>query len=169
MRTNHQAKPVLKRIIILLVTVSTLIACQSAFFSYRGKMVAEESRIAIEEGGPHKGVWETNDFTFNYTYTRKADRIEISGELALDNYISIIEILDYLFFRVNFIDSDGKLQDSKVLWSTTYNSHNHKWFIKREIELPSYANAIGFSYMGSIREGGGQGLQLFLWFSPLGK
>ena len=168
MRINRDYKPVFKGI-MLFVSISTLIACQSSVFSYRGKMVAEDSRIVLKEGGPHKGVWETKDFTFNYTYTQKADRLEISGELTLDNYISMVEILDYLFFRVNFIDSDGKLQESKMLLGTTYNSHNFRWFVKREIVLPSYANAVGFSYMGSIREGGGQGLQLFLWFSPLGK
>ena len=155
--------------IVSLLLLLTLIACQSSQFSYRGKEVVEESRIVLKQGGPHEGVWKTKDFTFNYTYTREAGKLKISGDLILDDYYWNMEIMDFIFFRVNYIDSDGKLQDSKPLWSTTYKGWDYEWFIKREIDLPEYAKSIGFSYVGSMRQAGGGGVQLDLWISPLGK
>ena len=168
MKMHHVSNDFLLSIISLLL-LSTLLACQSSPFSYRGKEVAEESRIVLKQGGPHEGVWKTKDFTFNYTYTREAGKLIISGDLIMDDFYRNYEIMDFLMFTVNYIDSDGKLQDSKPFWSATYRGWDYEWHIKREIDTPDYAKSIGFSYMGGMRQAGRGGVQLDLWISPLGK
>jgi hypothetical protein len=158
-----------RAMVVVFLTLSTLIACQSSPFSYKGKEVAEDSRIYLKEGGPHKGIWQTNDFTFDYTYTRKGGKLKIDGKLELDDYFQGMEVMDFIFFNVNYIDAEGKLQDSKTLWSATNRSWDFEWVIRREIDMPDYMEWIGFSYSGTLREFGGGGVQLDLWVSPLDK
>ena len=129
------------------------------------------------QGGPHQGNWETKQVGFKYSYTRKTEMLYISGDLSLyaASYWTY-EIVDSLFFRINFIDSDGKLIESRVLWSTVSNHFIYQWHIKeRTLSLPPNTAAVGFSYNGGVREAGGTmpegeggGTALDLWYSPLG-
>ena len=158
------------RILLLFVFAGLLLGCQSVFNPYQGKAVKVDNNIPLMEGGPHQGVWETSEVSFKYSFVRNSDKLELSGDLAL--YAAshwTYELIDNLFFRVSFIDSDGKLIDSRVIWSTVYGNYFYQWNLKqRTLDLPPNTAAMGFSYMGRVREAGSQGTELNLWHSPLG-
>ena len=166
------------RAILLFVFVGVLAGCISVFNPYEGKTVNENNRIALMQGGPHEGNWETKQVEFKYNYTRHSNTLNISGDLFLyaASYRTF-ELVDSLFFRINFIDSDAKLIESRVLWSIASDNFNYQWHIKeRTLSLPPNTAAMGFSYSGNVREAGGikpegdgGGAALDLWYSPLGE
>jgi hypothetical protein len=46
---------------ILIIFLVSITACQGGLFSYRGRIVEPDKRLALSEGGPHKGSWQTFD------------------------------------------------------------------------------------------------------------
>ena len=160
----------------MFLLTAPLSGCVSIMNPYDGKPVSENNIIPLKQGGPHEGNWETKQVGFKYTYTNSGNMLNISGLLSCyvaDHYK--FELVDNLFFRVTFVDSDANLIGSKVIWSLTNDNHEYKWQIReRTVALPPNAVAVGFSYTGSVREAGGNrgtdegGLQIDLWYSPLG-
>ena len=164
--------------VLLLALVTVFSGCVSVFSPYEGKEVSENNRIPLMQGGPHEGNWETEQVGFRYSYTLRSNTLSISGELFCHAAsFWTYEIVDSLVFRISFIDSDAKLIESRILWSLVTDKFFYQWQIKeRSLELPPNTAAVGFSYSGSIREGGGttphsngEGVQLDLWYSPLGE
>ena len=55
-----------------------LVACAGKLFTYEGLWVAEDDRISLQEGGPHKGNWQTRDVAIEYTYQQMPQNLQIS-------------------------------------------------------------------------------------------
>jgi hypothetical protein len=160
----------ISKIGFLIYLTAVLFGCQSVFNPYEGKTVNADNRIPLMEGGPHEGAWEAKDLSFKYKYVKNSDKVEISGDLSLHaaSYWTY-ELVDVLFFRVNFIDSNDALIESNVLWSTVFGNFTYRWFLnERTLDLPPNTAAMGFSYIGRVRQAGGGGTDLDLWHSPLG-
>ena len=166
------------RATLLFVSLVLLSGCVSVFNPYEGKTVSENNIIPLKQGGPHEGNWATEQVGFKYTYTHHSNTLNISGDLfCYAASFWTYEIVDSLFFRISFIDSDAKLIESRILWSLMTNNLFYQWHIEeRTLELPPNTTAVGFSYSGSVREAGGttflsggEGVQLDLWYSPLGE
>jgi len=155
--------------LLLMMIGGVLVGCQGIHLTFNGKTVAPEARIPLKEGGPFSGVWETNQMVFNYIYSWKSGYFEITGDLALGNTLSGFRS-DFIFFRVNFIDEDGKLIESKVARITSSSYRRASWSVKFNMKTPPKTGAIGFCYMGSVRRGSGhdESTSWTLWKSPLG-
>ena len=157
----------------LVVIWGILAGCQEAYFTFNGKTVAPEARIPLVEGGPHNGVWETDQMVFNYDYSWKSGYFEISGDLSLGQSLSGFRS-DGIFFRVNFIDKDGKLIESKVAGmadsSHSYEYDRETWSVNFSTNPPPEAAIISFSYFGNARREGGwdEPATYSVWKSPLG-
>ncbi|MBW1994488.1 MAG: hypothetical protein JRI77_08555, partial [Deltaproteobacteria bacterium] len=109
------------RILLLFLLIAALLGCQSVLHPYKGKPVSLHNQIPLIEGGPHQGDWKTEDLSFKYNYVKRSGKLDISGNLALHAAsFWTYEIVDLLFFRINFIDSSGRLIESRVLWSTVF-------------------------------------------------
>lgn len=174
----------LKKHLIIVIMVMTysmfstiLSGCVSVLKPFEGKPVSENNRIPLQKGGPHEGNWETKQVGFKYTYTYSGNMLNISGLLSCyaASY-QTLELVDNLFFRITFVDSDANLIGSRVIWSLTNDNFEYKWQIKeRTVALPPNTAAVGFSYAGLVREAGGNkgedegGIQIDLWYSPLGE
>ena len=139
--------------LILSVLFGALVGCKSIIIDYHGKTVPEPNRIALLEGGPHRGDWKSKDLSFQYNYLRKSDILSLTGDLALnkEDYWSC-EFIDYLYFRANFLDSDGKILESRVILNNSYPYQGgpHKWSIQSDLQLPLNTAAVSFSYMGRV-------------------
>jgi len=143
---------------LLLLFISTLVACQSSFFSYRGATTKQESRIALLEGGPHLGFWKTKDLSMHYHYLRNPDNLELSGVIELADSLQYnFTALEYLFLQVNLLDAEGKVLESKRVFTSDYRHMIKKLSFKRSLKLPTGTTAIAFSYTGRVMEGGGTG------------
>ena len=164
---------------LLLLSVAILSSCVSVINPYEGKTVSESNIIPLKRGGPHEGSWNTKQVSFDYSYThQQPNAINISGEIFChEASYWTLEIVDSLIFRISFIDSDAKLIENRILWTRGVDNFTYQWHVSdRTVELPPNTAAIGFSYLGSVREAGGttpgnggEGIQIDLWYSPLGE
>jgi hypothetical protein len=139
---------------------------------YLGKTVQETNRISISESKPQPSVWQAKDLSFQNTCLRESDKLSIIGQLALNASYEQFEILNYLFLWVHFLDSEGKILDSKVAWSAAltiaYTGEKKKWSVRSSLDLPLNATAVTFSYMGSVSQSGeGGGTNWSFYKSPL--
>lgn len=138
--------------------MGTLVACTGNLFSYRGATAQEKNRIALLEGGPFQGSWQTRDLAVKYNYLRDKKNLQISGTILLDSSLKTgFSTLEYLFFWVNFLGVDGNVLDTKGIMTSSHK----KWilienlFFKSRLEMPENTLAIAFSYRGRVRNGGG--------------
>ena len=163
---------------LLIISFMSMLGCVSVFDPYTGNPVSENNTIPLKKGGPHEGSWETKQMGFSYSYTLASNTLTISGELSCyEASFWTLEIVDSVFFRISFIDSDANLIENRHLWSRGIDNFIYKWRIpERSLTLPPNTVAIGFSYSGSVREAGGttpnnggEGIQVDLWYSPLGE
>ena len=163
--------------LFLFVMYSALVGCQTTFNKYLGKTVPEPNRIPISEGKPPPSVWQAKDLVFQYTCLRESDKLSLSGELTLDESYEQFEILNYLSLWVHFLDSEGKILDSKLALnmasSIAYTGQRKKYAVKSSLDLPINATALTFSYSGSVSQadelerGGGGGTNWRFFKSPL--
>jgi len=143
---------------LLFLFLGALVACQSSFFSYRGATAEQEWRIALLEGGPHKGFFRTRDLSMHYRYLRDLDNLQLSGVVELDDSLKYnFRSIEYLFLQVNLLDAEGKVLESKLVLTSDHLQLIEELPFKRSLELPPGTTAIAFSYTGRVREGGGTG------------
>ena len=177
MRRNNKLFSMAVAGLLWLFLLSVLAGCQTTFNKYIGKTVPEPNRIPISEGKPQSSLWQAKDLVFQYTCLRESDKLSLSGELALDESYEQFETLNYLHLWVHFLDSEGKILDSKlatnIASSIAYTGQEKKYSIKSSLDLPLNATAVTFSYMGSVtqvgewRRGVGDGTNWTFFKSPL--
>ena len=163
--------------LLLFVMFSTLAGCQTTFNKYLGKTVPEPNRILLSEGKPQSSLWQAEDLSFHYTCLRESNKLSLSGELTLDESYEQFEILNYLNLWVHFLDSEGKILNSKlatnIASSVAYTGQKKKYSIKSSLDFPLNGTAVTFSYMGSVtqvgewRRGVGDGTNWTFFKSPL--
>ena len=145
-------------IFIALILIGTLAACGGSLFSYRGASVKAKNRIALEEGGPHEGRWQTRDVAIDYAYQINDNNLEISGVVELAAFLKTgFTTLDHLYLSINLLDVEGKVLETKGIKSFGHQS----WILTMgamsftcRLEPPEGTAAIAFSYKGRVTEGG---------------
>ena len=155
MGLNKKTLYIIKGYFLLLSLVS-IVACQSSFFSYRGATVEPDDRIYLLEEGPGHGLWQTFDLAIEYQYEKKADMLELSGVMELSNhYRSLYEILSRLYLTVYFLDNEGKVLEGKQVFISNSLKIDDKFSFKHFLEIPPDTVSFTFSYQGKVRGGGG--------------
>ncbi|SDU50895.1 hypothetical protein [Desulfobacula phenolica] len=143
---------------VCLLTI-LLAGCSAKFFTYNGSWVAEDDRIIVQDGKPHNGAWQTRDVTIDYTYQKKMQNLQISGDVTLRSYITMgFGTLDNLTLNLHMLDPDGIVLDSKLIRIFAYRLDFHtlgKMTFNKQLELPANTAAIAFGYSGRVSEGGG--------------
>ena len=159
-RTAKTTYSVLVKGIIFGLVLGILTGCQT-LNPYIGKTVHEPNRIPISESSQAVHFWQTKDMSFDFKYSLDSSMLSLRGELSLDESYEQFETLNHLFLWVHFLDAEGKLLDSKVVWSAAYTvaytGEKKKWSVKSSLTLPLNATAVAFSYMGSVSQGSDEG------------
>jgi hypothetical protein len=151
---------------LLSVLLSAFVACTNSFDTYLGKTADQESRIALN-GGSHNGVWQTDDLTVNYSYSRKPNSLQISGDVSLSQKMKdVSNIVQTFFLQVNFLNAHGQVLDTKELAVAGYRETITKWEFDHTLELPARTSAMAFSYTGQMGEGAGEGSSESFWHDP---
>ena len=114
-----------------------LIACQSL------QRVAPKDRIALLEGGPHAGSWESNDVFLEYQYVRQTRTIKF------DISIKAKRKFDQLSVWVSFLDTEGKILETKSVYNTGYRlrssgKRRYKGSVQKTFEMPMETNHLAF-------------------------
>ena len=143
---------------LTILTIS-LVACAGKVFTYKGSWVAEDDRISLQSGGPHKGKWQTRDVAIEYAYQQKTENLQISGVLTLGDYLTTgFSTLDYLTVDFFALNADGIVLKSELIrtfGSRRYIDYLGKMSFNKQIELPADTTAIAFAYRGRVTQGGG--------------
>ncbi len=135
------------------------IACAGKAFTYKGRWVAEDDRIALEAGGPRKGNWQTRDMTIEYAYQQETQNLQISGAVTLGDHLTTgFSTLDFLTLDIYMLDADGIVLNSELMRTFGYRRYMDflgKMTFDKQIDLPDGTSAIAFGYRGRVTQGGG--------------
>ena len=90
--------------------------CQGNFLGYRGELVAEENRAPLQSGGPHSGVWDTNDLILQYRYARQGGNLNLAGNIQLVGGAANFQIVKRFSLSVYFVDGNGRILEQALLF-----------------------------------------------------
>lgn len=151
--------PITLKLGMVFIFINLCIACAGSNPLSPGAWVAEEDRIPLMDGGPHKGTWKTRDLSIHYEYQEAAPSLEVKGVVELANYIPMgFTTLDYLNLYIHFLEDNGTvlatrrikafgyLRSFRLAGEITFNGH---------FDLTQNPVAIAFSYSGRASSGGG--------------
>jgi hypothetical protein len=112
-----------------------LIACQGVQTT-----VAPQNRIALLQGGPHTGSWESIDVFIEYQYVKQPGTIKLNlGGHAKRGY-------DQLSVWVLFLDAQGKILDSKTVFNSGFRQRltRDRSSIEKTFEIPEGTTYFSF-------------------------
>jgi hypothetical protein len=150
-----------------------IVACGIRLSPNKGKIVPEANRILLKDGGPHESVWKTKHLSVAYSYTNNRETLFLHCDVDLNKRVfGGMDVIDHLFFSVNFIDANGKITKTKVIWNPGFSEVVRKQSFKSELDIPPDTRGMVFSYMGRARETQGgsidSGVVTFdFWKNPL--
>jgi hypothetical protein len=147
------------KVLLAGLLINLFFACAGVNPLSPGAWVEENDRIAVQDGGPHKGIWQTRDLTIDYEYREAARNIQVDGTLKLADYIPKgFSTLDYLRIYIHFLTSNGIVLETKSIkyfGYFRYLDYLGKMSFNSQFDLPENAVAFAFSYSGRASQGGG--------------
>ena len=139
--------------LLLFASLVPLVAgCMQTAMFYHGAPVTSVPVVALREGPPVAGTWETFDLVINYTYQRNGDTLELSGQAALSQhyqtlYPAVSRMRTYLFF----VDQDSRVLETvnfvKVWTSGTEDIQR----FSKSYQVPAGTAGISFGYSGAVQ------------------
>ena len=148
------------RLVTLFVLINLCIACAGGSSLSPGAWVAEEDRIPVLDGGPHKGSWQTRDLSIHYEYQEAASSLQITGVVELANYITTgYNTLEYLHLYIHFLEANGTVLATKRIRAFGYQVFRleREMTFNERLDLTQDSVAFAFSYSGKATSGGGGG------------
>ena len=150
------------KLLTLFVLINLCIACAGSNPLSPGAWVAEEDRIQLIDGGPHKGTWKTRDLSVHYEYQEAAPSFQVKGVVELANYIPMgYDSLEYFHLYIHFLEDNGTVLATQRIKSSGYY---HSFRLRGEevtfngrFDLTQGTVALAFSYSGRAVSGGGPG------------
>ena len=143
------------KIICLSFTCLLLLAtgCVETAMKFHGNPVSSVPVVALLEGAPHAGTWQTFDLVIDYTYTQNGGVLDISGQCALSehyrmNYATISRIFVYLFF----LDEDSRVLETFSFPNNWLGDTDEVQLFSQSHKIPTGTTAISFGYSGEVRE-----------------
>lgn len=121
-----------------------LMACQGL-----QETVAPERWIALHQGGPYDGSWESQDVFVQYQYVKKPSTFTLKyGGHAKRGY-------DQVSVWVLFLDAQGKILDTKSIFNSGFRQHmgRDKRSFEKTFEIPAGTTQFAFQSMLTDRIG----------------
>ncbi len=140
--------------ILLPLSFILLSACSGKHWrGWEGRLTKTENRVALDDGGPHAGIWKTGDIAIHYRYLWADDRLVIKGEVKRQARLQYFHRL-HAWMWIHFLDTNGYVLASRRLWaqngSDVYGQIRYRF--NRDWQLPPGSRAVGFSYSGRARD-----------------
>ncbi len=136
---------------MLLFVVS---GCVETSMMYHGNLPSSAMNVvALQEGGPYAGTWETFDLLIDYKYIQGGDILEISGQAVLSehyqmNYNALTRLYVYFFF----LDEDSRVLKTANLVRSGAGTVDERLTFSQQYNIPAGTAGISFGYDGSARE-----------------
>ena len=138
------------------MVMGLLSSCIGSITGLKNHMVKEENRIYLDHGNQKvSSIWSTEDLSLSYKYLISEKTIEMDGKITLAGKITNFGVMEELRLWVNFLDSTGRVIDSKTVYTSPYR----KWIpmlvlsFNGSLEVPKESVAIAFSYSGKVIDG----------------
>ena len=150
-------RSIIKRLSLVLLWVAVM-GCAGLKAPYEGATARPENRFMLAAIDGKSSLWQAKDIAVHYVASIADDTVLISGTVERLNTIKNFPTINYLRVAVHFIADDGIILDSKQLWSAGTNANDRfvRWTFSKQYPLPPAASAIGFSYRGTVSQGGGE-------------
>ena len=150
------------KLVSLFLIAALLGACAgSGVNRFNGRQTKAESRVPIQNGGPHAAHWQTRDLTLKFEYQWEANAFAINGSVQLSKMIAHFTTIDHLRIRIHFLDNEGVILATHNVWNAGYRKSLHYHFVNfdfdRQYAPPARTQLIGFSYSGEASDTGGDG------------
>jgi len=147
---------------LLLFSVQLFFACAGVNPMSPGAWVEEKNRIAVLQDGQQKGNWQTPDLSIAYELRKEANRLEISGVVDFDAYITKgFSTLEYLYIYIHALKDNGIVLKTVPVKTIGYRrqfdflgkiSFSGHFDMSADVDIV----AVAFSYSGTVMEGGGR-------------
>jgi hypothetical protein len=126
-------------------------ACVETAMLYRGATVSSVPVVALQEGPPVAGRWETFDLAIDYTYQRNGDNLELSGQAALSqhyqmNYSGVLRMQTYLFF----LDRDARVLETAFFVTPWTSDVEDIQKFSKSYPMPAGTTGLSFGYSGAV-------------------
>lgn len=146
------------RLGMFIALVPCLLACAGMSAPpHIGKTSRPENRVPLASLPAGETTWRAKDLDVHYKAVRTGDGLEISGFIEFGSNLGKFPLINYFRIHLHFIDADGRVLDSKLLWATGRQTETRfvRWTFQRQWPIPPGAAAMGFSYRGAATEAGG--------------
>lgn len=150
MRGNSSSSRMFLASLLALVVAA---GCVATADLYKGHPVTKVPVVALENGGPNAGRWQTFDLTIEYQYTLNNDTLDLSGRVIPSD-----------FYRMNFsnfrrltvyafaLDQNNRvLETMQLVWLGGVRTDENYAF-SRHFLVPTGATRLSFGYDGEARE-----------------
>ena len=138
------------------------VACAGGTALSPGAWVEDQDRIAVLDGGPHEGNWQTRDMTIKYKYKEAVKNLQISGGIELADYIPKgFNTLEQLNLYIHFLNADGTVLETRNIKIFGYRRHLDligEMTFNNRFDLTEETVYFAFSYSGKVIQGSGSGV-----------
>ncbi len=119
---------------------------------YAGTAARPDNQFAISSIQGQETAWQGKDLTIHYMALPAGSAVDINGFVEFDTNLGKFERINRFRVYIHFIDAQGIILETRLLWSATANIDASfvRWTFQRQWPLPPGAQAIGFSYNGSV-------------------
>ncbi|MGD2186530.1 MAG: hypothetical protein PVI71_10400 [Desulfobacterales bacterium] len=135
------------------------VACAGVNTLSPGAWVEQTDRIAVQDGGPHKGSWQTRDLTINYEYQQALNNLQVSAIIELADYIPKgFTTLEHLTLYIHFLEANGTVLATQSVRNFGYRRQLDllpQMRFNNQFDLAENTVAFAFSYNGSVSRGSG--------------
>lgn len=131
-----------------------LTACTGKHWrGWEGRLTKTDNRVALNDGGPHAEIWQTNDIAIHYRYSWENERLAIQGQVKRQARIRYFHRL-HAWVWIHFLDRKGYVLASRRLWAQNGSDvyGQIRYHFNRDWQLPPGSHAVGFSYSGRARD-----------------
>ncbi|MFP4347835.1 MAG: hypothetical protein ACLFQY_06100 [Desulfococcaceae bacterium] len=141
--------------------------CQGNFPGYRGELVAEENRAPLQSGGPHSGVWNTDDLVVQYRYIRQGGTLDLTGNIELVGGAANFQTVKRFSLSVYFVDGNGRILEQALLFGAGGGRQIYFWSFEKEMQPPPDTRSMAFGYSGVVRGSGHNAGTWSFWETPI--
>ena len=128
-------------VIVLALFGPFLAACSST------PAVRASNQMTLVKDGPYSGAHRTMDYRVEFTYTFQAGKGAAADSMQFEGRVVPRRGLDTFLLRLHFLDGDGQVLGTTILYAPGARRGAGRPSISRTIDVPPGAAKIGFSHV----------------------
>ncbi len=152
LRYSRMAANSLSAPFAVVVLCCLMAGCQGNLLTYKGGNVPPGESIILLDG-EHSAYWPTRDLRVNYTYLKKSNQLNISGDVKFADWLGL-SFDNIVFFNLQIFllnDQGTVLQTAGLATSSNFANSRASLSFTKTMTLPAGTAAMAFGYTGEAR------------------